>query len=348
MNALRRFTPDWRSFGTTQWAAVTAIVVLALTVTGFAVTRDGVLPDDAALKVDDRVVTVDQLQGRIDTLTALYGVEVPTEGQQKDAFKRDAAKSYALQILIDGAAEDHEIVIADKAANDALALLIKQRYPDGGRSAFVDALGEMGASEEQVLDEIKQQMVVARLFDEVTQGVKVSADEVRKAFTERKDSLGTPERRLLRNIVVEKKADALKVLEALDAGGDFSALARAVSLDSSTKADGGELGVVSSTDMENVYAKAAFKAETGQAFGPIKSEHGWNVGLVEEVQPPVAARFNQVRPALLKTLQNEKSMGEWRAWLQDLLADHAVVYADDYQPDDPDSVPDLLGQQTPQ
>ncbi|KRF17061.1 hypothetical protein ASG90_06945 [Nocardioides sp. Soil797] len=348
MNPLHRFTPDWRQFGATQWAAVTAIVVLALTVTGFAVTRDDQLPDGAALKVDDRVVSADQLQSRVDTLKALYGVEVPTDAKERDNFDRDAAKSYALQVLIEGAAKDKDIEIADKAVADALNVLIKQRYPDGGRDAFIDALGSMGASEEQVLAEIKQQMVVARLFDDVTRGISVSDADLRKAFDERRKSLATPERRQLRNIVVKKKADAQQVVRALAAGEDFAVLARAVSLDQSTKGKGGELGLVAADQLESAYAKAAFGAEPGAAFGPIKSEHGWNVGLVEQVRKPVPARFAKVKDGLRQTLQNEMAMEAWRGWLQDLLGDHTVEYADDYRPDDPDSVPDLLGAETQQ
>ncbi|MGH3469673.1 MAG: peptidylprolyl isomerase, partial [Thermocrispum sp.] len=56
---------------------VILIVLLGGGVGGFLWYQQNTLPDDAAFRVGDEVVTIDQLNGKVDTLRALYGVQVP-------------------------------------------------------------------------------------------------------------------------------------------------------------------------------------------------------------------------------------------------------------------------------
>lgn len=342
MKPITRFVPDWLTTGLGRLLALAGVFVLVVaTGTAVALTRGGDLPEGTAFEIDGDNVSVDQLDSRIDALKALYGVEEPTKKEKLDTFRRDAAKSLAVQLMMEDAAEEKDIVIAEKRIADTLDTLIEQRYPDGNRNAFIEALGDLGASETQVRDEIEQQMMVARLFDDVTKGVSVTPDEVKSAFEEHKSDLATPERREIRNIVVQSKRDAGQVLRALRAGASFPDLARQVSIDGSTRKKGGSLGLVAAEQVDSGYAKQAFATRAGRTFGPVKTKHGWNIGQVERIVPGKPAAFADVKKTLHKTLVAEESMKSWRAWLGDLIDDHEVVYADDYRPDDPDAVPTL-------
>lgn len=340
MKSITRLLPDWLTKGVGRWASLAGVVVLVVaTGTAVALTRGGHLPEGTAFEIDGDAVSTDQVDSRIEALTALYGVKVPSGKKKHDTFRRDATKSLAVQMMMEAAAQEKGVVIADKKVTDALTTLVEQRYPDGNRQAFIQALADLGASEAQVKDEIEQQMVVARLFDEVTKGVSVTSEDVKAAFEERKSELAAPERRGLRNIVVQTRKAATQVLRAVKSGASFPDLAKKVSIDSSTRKKGGNLGLVSADQMETGYAKRAFRTRAGQPFGPVKTKHGWNVGLVERVVPGKPAKFDQVEKMLKKSLVAEESMKTWQAWLKDLIQDHDVVYAPDYEPEDPDAVP---------
>ncbi|NIJ09669.1 peptidyl-prolyl cis-trans isomerase C [Saccharomonospora amisosensis] len=302
------------------------------------------LPDDAAFRIDDRVVTVDDLGEVTDTWRALYGIEPPQEPGRLDRFRRDAAKAYAVSLLLDRAARDHKIVVADKAARDTLSRFVTQQFGEGtqGRDQFVQALGNAGTSERAVLDEVKKQLAMDQLFNTVTKDTpKVGDQEIREAFSKRKDQLGTPERRELANIVVRTKDEADRIVAELRGGASFDTLARQHSLDSATRSDGGNLGTVTRDQLQPDYAKAAFAAGRGEHFGPVQNQFGWNVGMVTGITPAEPARFDQVRDPLKQQLELERKLQTWRDWLAERIRDAEIQYADAYLPASPDAPPSV-------
>jgi peptidyl-prolyl cis-trans isomerase C len=298
------------------------------------------LPEDAAFRIDDTVVSRDDLEDRIHVIEALYGVERP-DGDGADDFRRDAAKSMVVSMLLEREAEDHDIVISDKAAQDALQKAIDDQTL--GRDAFVDFLAETGVSEDDVLDEIKRQMATARLVEEVTADVDdTTTAEARAYYDDNQDDMATAESRRLRNIVVSTKTDAERVVRQAAAGTAFPRLAETWSRDGSTRDKGGDLGLVTAAQLESGYAEAAFSVDSGSVFGPVETEHGWNVGQVVKVVPGRPLAFDDLRKQLLVDLHNKELLESWRGWLADRLDDADVEYADDYRPADPDEAPSEL------
>jgi peptidyl-prolyl cis-trans isomerase C len=321
-------------------------VFLALGVTvglaaGLVVFRQAGVPADAAFELGDRTVTIAQVDERVDMLRALYGVQPPREEAELARFRRDSAKAVAVSLVLDDAAQARDIVIADKTARDVLTRFVERQFPTGGRAEFVQALGTVGTSETDVLAEIRRQLAVSRLFDEVTGPVEVSDADVTAAFAKRRDELGTPERRRLRNIVVASRGDADRILGQLRGDVDFAGLARQHSLDASTRTKGGDLGLVSAAELEAAYARPAFAVRQGGAFGPVETPSGWNVGRVEEIVPARPATFTAVAPQLREQVQTERAVEAWRGWLAAEIKRADIRYADAYRPADPDAAPDF-------
>lgn len=300
------------------------------------------VPDDAAFKVDGRVVTTNELSHEMGTLRALYGVQQPKDKNQMDKFRRDAAKSYAVALTLDHAAEQHHITIADKTARDVLDRYISEQLGEGfqAHQQFVQALGNSGTNEPAVLKEIKRQLGVGRLFDQVTGNIKISDAELRHEFPKRQQSLGTPEKRHIQNIVVQKPDDAQHIADQLRNGAHFATLASQASLDGSTRDNAGDLGTVDRGQMEDAYAQAAFTAPPGSIYGPVQTTHGWNVGKVDNIIAGVPAQFDQVKDKLRQQMEFERAMNRWRSWLHDEITHADVRYADDYRPAHPDAPPE--------
>jgi peptidyl-prolyl cis-trans isomerase C len=297
------------------------------------------LPQDAAFRVGDRVVTEAAVQRRTDVLRALYGVQVPEDAAGLDRFRRDTAKAMAISLVLDDAARAQDIRIADKTVSDALDRFLLQRYPQGGRAAYVQALGAQGVGEKDVLAEIRRQLEVRDLFDRTTDEVEVTDAELQAMFSADPATYAVPERRQVRHIVVAEQAVAQAVLRRLRAGQDLTAVAAQTSLDTSTKDKGGELGLLTAAELDPAFAAAAFAVPARALFGPVQTSLGWHLGRVDRVVPSAPSTFEQVRDQLRQQQETERAVAVWRDHVIDLVVDADVEYAADYRPADPE--PDL-------
>lgn len=98
----------------------------------------------------------------------------------------------------------------------------------------------------------------------------------------------------------KKKIEA--VIERLQKGEDFAKVAADVSDDASTKANGGDLGVISTGQVDEAFAKAALELEAGKLSGPVQTPAGWHVIRVDEVIPGKKLPLDDVRADIAREL----------------------------------------------
>jgi len=317
-------------------AVVVALVALAVGI--FFATRTTV-PEDAAFVYGDTVVTKSDLDKRIDALQALYGIAEPKGAKQRDTFRRTAAKAYAVTLILDDQAERLDIKISEKKARDLLDRYIDAQF--GNRDEFVRVLGNVGTSERAVLAEIRRQAATMEMRRKIVGKVTVNDAALRTAFDRRKADLAVPEQRRLQNIVVPTKSEADSVAARLRAGESVADLAAEVSIDAASSKSGGDLGLLSRDQLEAPVGRAAFGAGKGQVYGPVKGEHGWNVGVVAEIRAPQPADFAVMGETFRAQLIQEQENARWTTWLTKVIRAANVHYAKAYRPADPDAPPPL-------
>ena len=117
-----------------------------------------------------------------------------------------------------------------------------------------------------------------------------------------------------------------------EGGEDFAAVAREVSTDESTAANGGDLGWFTREEMVAPFAEAAFALEPGAISEPVETEFGWHVIQVTERDPdrPLTdAQINRLQQAA-----EERWLAEERAKLTvtSTLAPTPTPLAHDFTP----------------
>lgn len=315
---------------------VIALAVVAVLAAGLFAWRpwgDDV-PDGTAFRVGDEVVTVDELDARNDSLRALYGIQEPLDADELDGFRRQAAKSMAISMVLERAVEEEGVEVGDAEVEEAVTAFVTARF-GGDRDRFLDSLGNVNTSEDAVRAEVRRQLELRELLARVAGDVAVGDADVRAAFAERKATLGTPERRVVSNVVVGTRAQAQRVRDRLDAGAGIAGLARRVSIDAATRDKGGRLGAVARADLLPEVADAVFRTAPGEAYGPVRGSQGWNAGIVTGVRPATGATFAAVRTRLRTTLESEAVQSRWSDWLASRLREADVRYEPDYRPSDP-------------
>ena len=321
-------------------AIVALVALLAGAGTAFALSNRGSCPAKGdAIKVEGTEVSEAEFNRRLDLLRALYDVRPPTDQAKVATFRGDAAKGMAVAILVSHDVEKRNLRSADKVVRDRLDGFIKQRYPQGGRDQFIQALGTYGVSENDVLEEFRRILDTQNLFKAVVAEIKVDEGQITQAFEERKDKLAVPEKRKLRHLVVKTEDEAKQALARINGPETFEGVAKAVSLDASTKDKGGELGSVSKAQLDPAFGAAAFEAAEGATFGPVQTKNGWHVGLVEDIGPGRPVTLEEVHDSLRDTLVGEASLAKWRGYLADRIRNADACYAKSNRPADPKAPP---------
>ena len=160
------------------------------------------------------------------------------------------------------------------------------------------------------------------------------ADEatLRKRYEDEKARFVEPERRLASHILlrvpeggdaaaVERKAAEL-ARKAAAAGADFAALARENSEDPGSRESGGDLGWVEQGTMVAPFEEALFAMQPGEVRGPVKTDFGWHVLQLREVQEGAGKPFEQAREELAREqvqADRERAYSELTGRLTDLV-----------------------------
>lgn len=125
------------------------------------------------------------------------------------------------------------------------------------------------------------------------------------------------------HLLVETEEEALTALERVEGGDDFGAVATEVSTDTASATNNGDLGCSSAGGFVDAFAEAAMTAEIGVPTGPVQTEFGYHVLLVNSRE---FATTEQVREALVTTAVSEAA----DAWFVDVMRAANVVITDGF------------------
>ena len=161
---------------------------------------------------------------------------------------------------------------------------------------------------------------------DVAAGVQVTEEGLRKYYDQiAEDRFIDAERRHGSHILVESGADdaaALKKAGQLaaraKAGEDFAKLARENSDDPGSKQAGGDLGWATREAYVQPFAEALFSMQKGEIRGPVKTQFGYHIIRLDDVQPPHQRSFEEVRADLEADYRKEQAQGAFYEKSQEL------------------------------
>ncbi|MDH3830116.1 MAG: SurA N-terminal domain-containing protein [Gammaproteobacteria bacterium] len=145
-------------------------------------------------------------------------------------------------------------------------------------------------------------------------GVEVSDEALQLLYEEQAAKYVTPEERHARHILVRLAPDADEeadtaamekandIVARLDNGEDFAVLAKELSDDPGSAANGGDLGTFGRGLMTPEFEKAAFELQSGEVSKPVKSPFGLHIIEVIEITPEVVTPLDEVREELADQL----------------------------------------------
>lgn len=171
-------------------------------------------------------------------------------------------------------------VLIEQALITQAAAQLNVSVTDAEVQAEIDALKATAQSEEEWQAWLQANVFTEAEIVEATRE-NLLTNRVREAVIAQsatQTSGATVQQVHARHILVGSEAEARALLEQLQAGGDFVALAATYSRDSLTKDSGGDLGFFVREDLTTPeLADLAFSLQVGQIGGPLQTMLGYHV-----------------------------------------------------------------------
>ena len=145
---------------------------------------------------------------------------------------KEELRAMVNQKVIDHLAKKYDISVSNKEVEQEYYLI----------QSVYNAYDEENLEDEDTLKEqIKSELLLEEL---ITKDVQVPEKEMKKFYTQNEDQYSIPKMYKLKQLKVTDQAEAEQVLEELDAGSNFEALAMERSTDEQSAHLGGDIGYV--------------------------------------------------------------------------------------------------------
>jgi len=153
--------------------------------------------------------------------------------------------------------------------------------------------------------------------DHVLKGVTIPEARIRAWYDEHRDELKSPERRRTSQILVGSLEEAAALRQRWVTGEAFAELAKAASRDPVSAAQGGDLGWITAAETPPEFA-AVLSLPAGAVTMPIRSQLGWHLIQVTEIEPAAAESFAQAHDRIRERLFEEEKRARRAEWVRRL------------------------------
>lgn len=314
---------DPRAFDTAENRRVVLDRLVDESVLQLAADRHGIAVDDAQVRDAIRGIPAFQVEGSFDPqqYQLMLASQVPSltprqfEQQVRDGLRQamvvqaiaDSAFATGTQVeqvmrLLDETRDVAWVVLPAPAmdaavVDDAAVQAWYAAHPDDYRQP------ERVAIEYIVLDAAAMDVPA------------VDEQDLRARYEDAGDRFSTGEERLASHILVQvdgdtdeaaARAEASRIAALAGAGdADFAALAREHSDDAGSRATGGDLGWITRGTMGDAFDAALFALGPGAVSAPVRTDFGWHVILLRDVQAGQSVPFEDVREDLAREADAE-------------------------------------------
>lgn len=158
----------------------------------------------------------------------------------------------------------------------------------------------------QRMELLRQRALHAAVVEsEVAQ--KITEEEIRARYDAQIAATPPVNEVKARHILVKTQEEALAIVKRLEAGEKFEDIAKEVSTDPGSGANGGDLGWFGPGQMVPEFEKAAFGLDVGAyTKEPVQSQFGFHIILVEDKRTQQPPAFEQVKEQFRSLILREK------------------------------------------
>jgi len=174
---------------------------------------------------------------------------------------------------------------------------------------------------------LKERIIIGKFLEKIAgSDITISEEELKAFYEEKKSELNADVSAHIQHIVVYEEKAAQNALSLIRQGIPFSEVAEKFSV-APEKENGGDLGFINVNEYPDIF-KEALSLKKGQVSGIIKSEYGFHIFKLIEVQKKSGAGFEALKKKLYAELYGIKQENIVREYIDGLYEKSEIVYPD--------------------
>lgn len=255
-----------------------------------------------------------QFQGQVD----------PRDTSQRLEIERQVIVQLIQRELIRQEADRLAVRVATSQVDERFGQ-VRAQFPS--EDQFQQALAQNGLTVASLREQIREQLQLEQVQDRAIDTLAATEAEIRAAYGNgsRFDELHV--RHILFQVTGTDEAAARKKAESalaqLRGGADFIELAKKVSEDQSTKAQGGDLGTVTrQTPFDQDFLNAAFALKEGKISGLVRTQFGFHIIKIEDRR---SKTLEQARAQLSQEITSTKQQEAFTDFMRDKVEKARIV-----------------------
>jgi peptidyl-prolyl cis-trans isomerase C/foldase protein PrsA len=236
-----------------------------------------------------------------------------------DQIKTNTYDNLVLQKLIRQDAEKNGIKLDTKEVDEYLNY-IKESRNSTDKEGYKKFLEETKFTEKGLREYLETQQLNSKLADKVTARISAGEKEANQYYDKNKAEFKDPGGIQIYHILVKDEKTARGIIDKLNNGGDFSALAKEFSIDTSNKDQGGDLGLVNEdTQFVTEFKTAALALQPGEyTKEPVKSQYGYHIIKSGDKKEPRQKTFEEVKATVIAQLENKQKDQAYKEYMEKL------------------------------
>ncbi|MDE6981165.1 MAG: peptidylprolyl isomerase, partial [Lachnospiraceae bacterium] len=175
----------------------------------------------------------------------------------------------------------------------------------------------------ETLEKMKNELASHMAATRVIEGVTIDEGEIKKFYEANPGQFVAGAQVSAKHILVEEKDQAEKIAQEISEGKSFEEAAREYSTCPSSE-KGGDLGYFGRGQMVPEFEKAAFEGEIGKVLGPVKTQFGFHLILVEDKKEEKKVSYEEIKDNLYTQLLQQRKQEKYANTVKELEAKYGV------------------------
>jgi parvulin-like peptidyl-prolyl isomerase len=174
------------------------------------------------------------------------------------------------------------------------------------RAEYKTAVSDFKLEQDKQFKDYKNGLLVEIYIKELREKIKTTDEDIQKYYDDNKDSFENPVAYIVRHILVSDSQTAQSAYERLQSGESFEKVAKEVSQDAGSAANGGLIGPFRKGDSVPEFEQVVVNLKDNEMSGIVESPYGYHIIFKVSEQKLPHISFDEAKGKIKRTLEKER------------------------------------------